>query len=239
MAAARHLSQDGSLASVLFAYVLENTLSDILAQNLFRLSSEQLRELAIDISALPSGFNLGDALVAEKVHRDDILDIAQEAKSRDELIELLLKQAPILQSTRSLAIEIVDGCGGTIEGFLRCANRQHAFYTDWAVRFDLSPEQFEREYNAQFQEVSKNNSVMRQFTPALSRLRWAEAYCQTRRALLRAAIAVRLDGPNTLDRHPDPYDGKPFSYSPAEKGFRLSSQLAENGSPLSLAVTTP
>jgi hypothetical protein len=45
MAAARHLSQDGSLASVLFAYKLENTLSVILAQNLFRLSEAQLKVL--------------------------------------------------------------------------------------------------------------------------------------------------------------------------------------------------
>jgi hypothetical protein len=239
MAAARHLSQDGSLASVLFAYKLENALSVILVQNLFRLSEAQLKVLTSKHNALPSGFTLGKALSAEKVQRNDLLDIAQDAKNREELIKLLLERAPILQSKMSLAIEIVQGCGDTVEGFLKCVKRQQAFYGEWVTKFDLPPEQFERDYKTQLQEVSKANSVMRQFTPALPRFRWTEAYCQTRRALLQAAIAVRLDGPSALDRHADPYDGKPFSYSPLDKGFRLSSQLAENGSLLSLAVTTP
>lgn len=239
MAATRHLSQDGSLASVLFAYKLENTLSVILAQNLFRLSEAQLRVLANKLNALPGGFTLGKALLAEKVQRNDLLEIAQHAKSREELINLLLEGAPILQSNRPLASEIVDGCGGSVEGFLHCVNRQQAFYSEWVSKFDLQPEQFERDYKTQLQEVSKNNSVMRQFTPALPRFRWAEANCQTRRALLQAAIAVQLDGPDALDRRADPYDGKPFSYSPVDNGFRLSSRLVDNGSPLSLAVTTP
>lgn len=236
MAAARHLSVDGSLASVLIAYKLENMLSGVLAQNLFQLSPAQLRELAINLDSLPSGFSLSDAFFAEKVHRNEILDIAQEARNREQLIELLLKRVPILQSNRALAIEIVDGCGGTTEGFLNCVERQQSFYNEWATRFNLSPEKFEREYEGQIQEVSKDNVVVRQFTPALPRLRWAEAYCQTRRALLQAAIAVRLNGPKSLGQHPDPYDSKPFSYFPGDDGFRLESRLTDNGVPLSLSI---
>lgn len=239
MAAARHLSLDGSLASVLFAYKLENALSVILAQNLFRLSEAQSKGLTTKLDALPSGFTLGKALSEEKVQRNSLLQIAQNAKSREGLINLLLERAPILQSNKSRAIEIIDGCGGTVEGFLHCVNRQQAFFSEWVKKFDLPPEQFERDYKTQLQEVSKDNSVMRQFTPALPRIRWAEAYCQTRRALLRAAIVFRLDGPGALDQHPDPYDSKPFSYSPVDGGFRLSSRLTDNGSPLSLVVTTP
>jgi hypothetical protein len=239
MAAARHLSLDGSLASVLFAYKLENTLSVILAQNLFRLSEAQLKGLVTKLDALPGGFTLAKALSEEKVQRNDLLGIAQDAKSREELVNLLLERAPILQSNKSLAIEIVDGCGGTVEGFLHCVNRQQAFYSEWVTKFDLPPEQFERDYKTRLQEVSKNNSVIRQFTPALPRFRWAEAYCQTRRALLQAVIAFRLHGRGALHQHPDPYDGKPFSYSPVDRGFLLSSRLTDNGSPLSLAVTTP
>jgi hypothetical protein len=239
MAAARHLSVDGSIASVLFAYKLENTLGGVLTQNLFRLSPAQLRELAINLNGLPKGLSLSDGFVVEKVHRNEVLEIAQEARSRDQLIDSLLRQLPTMQSNRALTTEIVDGCGGTVEGFRNCAERQQSFYNEWATRFNLSPEQFEREYEDQIQEVSKDNAVIRQFTPALPRLRWAEAYCQTRRALLQAAIAVRLDGPKSLDQHLDPYDSKPFDYSTVNNGFWLSSRLAENGSPLSLAVTIP
>ncbi len=235
MAAARHLSVDGSLASVLFAYRLENALTGILARNLHRFSAPQLNELASGLDALPSGSSLSTAFESEKVRRNELLDIAQGAKSRDDLIERLLNKAPALKSNRGLAGEIVDGCGGSVKGFVTCANQQQSFYTSWAPRFTLPPEQFEKAYKAEIEELSRANPVIRQFTPALQRFRWAEAYNQTRRALLQAAIAVRLDGARALNQHLDPYDRNPFSYIPVDGGFRLESRLSEGGTPISLS----
>jgi hypothetical protein len=236
MAAARHLSVDGTLASVLFAYKLENAISGILARNLDQFSSTQLNELAIRLDSLPSGSSLGSALEAEKVRRNDLLPIAQGARTRDELIERLLNGIPSLQSNKSLAAEIVDGCGGSVNGFVTCVNQQQSFYTSWAPRFGFSPEQFETEYQGDIAKLSKANPVIRVLTPALPRFRWAEAYCQTRRALLQAAIAVRLNGPTALNRHLDPYDGNPFSYISVDEGFRLESQLKDHGVPLFLTI---
>ncbi len=236
MAAARHLSLDGSLASVLFAYKLENALSGILARNLYRFSPAQLNELASGLDSLPSGSSLAIAFESEKVRRNDLLDIVEGAKSRDELIALLLNKLPILQSNRALAAEIVDGCGGSVTGFVTCANQQHSFYKAWASRFSLPPEQFETVYKAEIEEVSRANPIIQQFTPALPRFRWAEAYIQTRRALLQTAIAVRLDGPSALNRHLDPYDRNPFSYIPVDGSFRLESRLREGGTLISLSI---
>jgi hypothetical protein len=236
MAAARHLSVDGSLASVLFAYRLENTLSGILAQDLYRISPTQLRKLASDLDGLPSGSNLGMAYHDEKVRRNEFFDIGQEARTREDLIRLILKKIPILQSDEQSANAIVEGCGGTIKGFLDCVDQQRAFYTAWDSRFSLPPEQFENTYKAEIEKVSAKNLVIHQFTPNLPRFRWADAYCQTRRALIQAAIAVRLNGPNELNQQPDPYDRKPFTYVPVDNGFRLESRLRENGVPLSLSI---
>src|SRR5216117_3127796 len=127
MAAARHFSVDGSLASVLFAYKLETTVTGVLAQNLLRLSPAQLNELAGGLGALPSGFSLGTAFESEKVRRNDFLAIVQAAKTRDELIEQLLNKVPVLQSNRGLASEIVDGCGGSVKGFVNCVDQQQSF----------------------------------------------------------------------------------------------------------------
>jgi hypothetical protein len=236
MAAARHLSLDGSLASVLFAYKLENALRGILAQNLDRFSPAQLNELASGFDSLPIGSNLATAFQSEKVRRNDFLDIVNGAKSREQLIVLLLSKVPILQSNRALASEIVDGCGGSVSGFAACANEQHSFYEAWVGRFSLPPEEFEKAYKTEIEQASRTNPVIRQFTPALPRFRWAEAYSQTRRALLQAAIAIRLDGPSALDRHLDPYDRSLFSYIPVNGGFRLESHLREGGTPISLSI---
>jgi hypothetical protein len=236
IAAARHLSVDGSLASVLFAYKMENSVTKVLVQNLLRLSSAQLRELASGLNALPRGSNLRTAFESEKLSRNDILASVQGAKTRAELIEQLLRNIPLLESNRGLAAEIVDGCGGSVKGFLNCVDQQHSFYVSWAPRFVLPPEQFEKAYKVEFDELAKSNPVIRQFTPTLPRFRWAEAYEQTRRALLHAAIAVRLDGPKALNLNLDPYDQEPFSYTTLDGGFRLESRLTDDGTPISLSI---
>jgi hypothetical protein len=236
MAAARHLSVDGSLASVLIAYKLENSAAGILAQNLHRLASPQLHELANGLSNLPGGSNLGAALESEKLSRNEFLTLAQNAKTRDELIEQLLQNIPVLQSNRELAAQIIDGCGGSVKGFVNCVDQQRSFYESWAPRFTLPPEQFEKAFKVEFTELSKKNPVVRQFTPALPRFRWVEADQQTRRALLQAAIAVRLEGPEALNQHSDPYDKRPFTYTVVDGGFRLESRLTDDGIPISLLI---
>ena len=239
MAAARHLSTDGSLASVLFAYKLENVITGVLAHNLLRFSTAQLNELASGLGALPSGSNLGAAFEAEKVSRNDLLAIAQGAKSREELVSRLLNKVPMLQSNRGLAGELVDGCGSSVQGFVNCIDQQQSFYTSWAPRFALPPEQFEKTYKAEIEGLARANPVIRQFTPLLPRFRWAEAYNQTRRALFATAIAIRLDGPMALNQHLDPYDKSPFSYILVNGGFRLESRLMDGGIPISLSIVPP
>jgi hypothetical protein len=236
MAAARHLSVDGSLASVLFAYKLENSTIKVLVPNLVRLSPSQLHELASRIDDLPIGSNPGTALTTEKLGRNELLDIARNTKTRDELVEQLLRDIPALGSNRTLAEKIVDGCGASVKGFVNCVDQQHSFYVSWAPRFTLPPDEFEKAYKLEFDELSNNNPVVRQFTPALPRFRWAEAYEQTRRTLLYAAIAVRLDGPEAVNKHLDPFDKKPFNYVAVDGGYRLESRLTEGGIPISLSV---
>jgi hypothetical protein len=236
MAAARHLSVDGSIASVLFANKLENSATGVLVQNLLRLSPTQLQELASGLNALPSGSSLSAAFESEKLNRNELIAVVQNAKNRDELIDHLLHDIPALQSNKELATQIVDGCGGSVKGYVNCVDQQHSFYVSWAPRFKLPPEQFENTYKIEYDELSKTNPVLRQFTPALPRIRWAEAYEQTRRALLHAAIAVQLEGPNALNKQLDPYDKKPFTYTPVDGGFRLESRLTDGGIPISLSI---
>jgi hypothetical protein len=131
----------------------------------------QLNKLATGFDALPGGSSLGSAFEAAKVRRNDLLPIPQGARTRDELMEHLLNGIPFLQSNKALAAEMVDGCGGTVNGFVNCVNQQQSFYTLLAPRFRLSPEQFETEYKAEIAELSKANPVIRVLTPALPRFR--------------------------------------------------------------------
>jgi hypothetical protein len=237
MAAERHLSLDGSLASLLFSYKMEQPLVEILAANLYRLSPAQLKELAGGLQSLPAGSTMAAAFAAEKVRRNERLwDIARGANTRDELIAALQKEIPLLHSDHQAAAQIVDGCGGSVAGFKTCVERESHFDDAWASRFDWPPILFETTYKAEMEDRSKTNPVILQFTPMLPRFRWAEIYNQTHRGLLQAAVDVQLRGPDALSQHPDPHDGAPFSYHSIDGGFRLQSRLSENKVPLSLTV---
>lgn len=237
LAAARHLSTDGTLASVLIGYKLENAIFGVLAGNLYRLSRVQLQQLADRLAALPSGANLATALVTEKVDRkSDFLAIVEGAKSREEVIERLVKGVPALQSNAARAAEVVDGCGASPSGLLHCIAEQQAFYRTMASRFALSPEQFESQFAAESAALSRTNLLIRQFTPNLPRFRWMDAYMQTRRALLVAAIGLEAEGTEVLPRYLDPYDSRAFSYTQLPHGFRLESHLREDGNALSISI---
>jgi len=236
IAGARHLSVDGSLASVLIAHKLEKELTELLAQNLDRFSPDELNQLTTGLDALPRGSNVSRAFETEKLQRNDLLPLAEVANSREGLIEELLKRIPALQSNNALAVEIVDGCGGSVNGFATCVRQQESFYASWAPLFTLPPDQFESRYKSEIEVVSKTNAVIRVFTPNLPRFRWAEAYCETRRALLKVAINIRLNGPNALKQVLDPYDRTLFSYVPVEGGFQLKSHLNDGGTPISLVI---
>ena len=81
MAAARHLSTDGSLASVLLSYGHEAALEKVISAHLTQLPPPQLSALSERLGQLPSGASLADAFRSEKLDRDDLLAISKAAKT--------------------------------------------------------------------------------------------------------------------------------------------------------------
>ena len=236
IAAARHLSLDGTLTSVLISYQLEAQISQVLARNLSRVSRPKLRKLATQLSSLPTGEKMAEALRTEQIDRHPLLTVVHGAASRDDLIAHLSSGVAVLGGDRDRATQVVDGCGASVQGFDDCLAQQRAFYETCLTRFALPPGQFESEYNLQLAKPEANNPVIHFFTPVLPRLRWAEAYSRTRRALLLAAIAVQIDGPAALVRFNDPYQDDLFAYTPLDHGFRLQSELSDEGGPIALSI---
>src|SRR5262249_342944 len=117
IAAARHLSLDGTLASVLFGYKLEADAGAVLAEGLPQIPSSQLTALASRFDSLPVGSTLGKALEQEKLRRNDLREIARKSASGDELVERLVTGVPALRTDRAKAAALVAGCGGTVAGF--------------------------------------------------------------------------------------------------------------------------
>jgi hypothetical protein len=236
LTAARHLTGDGSLASVLFGFRVENQISDVLVNGLPLFSRSQLLDVQRRLTRLPTGSDMQNALQSEKLDHKDLALILSSAKTRQELIQALATGIPTLNGDESKASEIVQQCGGTIQGMEGCIEQQRGFYSRWMPLFRIPPEDFERRYTTDFAKSSARNPVIAMFTPNLSRLRWVQAYQDTRRALLGAAVAVQISGANALADQRDPYDQSSFTYLHLQHGFRIESRLKENGVPLSLTV---
>jgi hypothetical protein len=238
VSAPRHLSTDGSIASVLFAYNAENAIVSILTQNLGRFSRAEVRGLKQQLKLLPSGASLLEAVESEKLRRNDLRFLMRRVRTREQLIGRLVASVPFIEGNAALATQIVDACGGSVRGFSTCLDAQQAFYRKWISQFSLAPDQFEKECIVSWEHSSNANSVVRHFTPDHARLRRIEAQQMTRRALLNAVVDVVLSGPGALHRHTDPYDGQPFSYQSDNGGFRVESRLKDEGMRLSVAVKT-
>jgi hypothetical protein len=235
-AAARHLSSDGSIASVLFGYAIEREITSVVQEVIPALSRSELQELQAGLSHLPSGSGMQNAFIAEKLNRNDILTIARSSKSRDDLIQRLIENVPALEGDKHKATLIVDGCGASVSGFEECARKEAELIRRWTAQFSLNPLEFETGFDSDFTRESADNPVAAQFTPSMSRMRWAEAYNATRRALVQAAIGVQLSGEPALLTYTDPYTQKSFRYAREGSGFRLDSDLIQDGKPVSLLI---
>ncbi|MBZ5491053.1 MAG: hypothetical protein LAO76_08990 [Acidobacteriia bacterium] len=237
-AAARHLSLDGSIASVLIGYKLEREVTAALQNAIALLTPPELEALESGLAGLPQGSSMQNAITAEKLNRDDLTGIIGDAHTHDELVSRMAAGIPSLANDRAKTQELVDGCGGSLAGVMNCIDKQRAFYEKWMANFGLPPETFQQQFDPDYARASTGNPILERFTPMLSRFRWAEAYNDTRRALLHAAVAVQRDGTKELSRYPDPSNGRPFSYTQLANGFVLESALKENGKPISLSVVS-
>jgi hypothetical protein len=236
-AAARHLSLDGSITSVLIGYKLEREGTAVLQNAIALLTPAELETLKSGLAGLPQGSSMQNAITAEKLKRNDLAGIIGNAHTHDELISRVAG-IPSLANDRAKAQELVDGCGGSLAGVMNCIDKQRAFYEKWISNFGLPPEIFQQQYDPDYASASIGNPILERFTPMLSRFRWAEAYNNTRRALLHATVAVQRDGTKELSHYPNPSNGRPFSYTQLANGFALESLLKENGKPISLSVVS-
>jgi hypothetical protein len=134
------------------------------------------------------------------------------------------------------AFDLLMACGGTADGIVAASEELTPKYRAWLQRFDLPPEEFERQFLHETAALKDRNAVFRMLTPSIPRIQKEEAITKVRRVLLRAAVAVQRDGTTVLTQYLDPYSGKPFLHSAGPRGFKLESRLTVNGQPLQLTT---
>jgi hypothetical protein len=149
----------------------------------------------------------------------------KETKDEQGLVKFLSfiyseQKVDVMAKTR----EFVQQCGGTAEGVAKCCDDARGSYALMAAKLALPPEQFVDEWD-RVEAKHLGNPIFRMLSPAIGKVRWAQARADERRALFEAALDVQLHGQEALKNHPDPVVGGPFEYEAFADGFELRSKL--------------
>jgi hypothetical protein len=238
----RHVSQDGVLILTLHGYAIEHRVGETLALELPRLDDAAVKNLKARLDALPPGGSPAAGMRAEeKACLDWLVRSVKAAKDEDGLLTLLM---PLFLSEkedkggdlRAKARDFLRACGGTAAGILQRAEETRSSYARVAKMFDLPAGQFEKAF-ADEKAKRAGNPVFQVFFPAAEHVRRSQERAAVRRALLAAALAVRLNGRAALKRHPDPVVGGAFDYVAFAGGFELRSNFkGQDGHPVTLTV---
>jgi len=97
-----------------------------------------------------------------------------------------------------------------------------------------------KEYDAKYPEFVKRAEatwpVAKLLLPAMHKVVMADRRIDARMSMLIAGIAVVESGPKKLADIKDPFGDGPFKYKKLDEGFELSSNLQEEGKPVTLAI---
>ena len=243
MTLGRQISMDGSLIGVLVRYNIEARTTDALALHLPKLDPGTTKDMKKRLDALPPGGSPAAGLRAcEEKTLEWFIHKVKSTKDKESLLVLLVPLARLSSEPEGKARDATEGgrallkeCGGTAAGVLKFAEETRPSYALMAKNMALPLAQFEKEFERETTRQA-GNPVYKVFFPGLDKVRRAQARADVRRALLSAAFAVRLDGPDALKNHPDPVAGGLFEYSKFAGGFELISKFKQDDKPIILNV---
>jgi hypothetical protein len=226
MILSRHITLDGVNIMLVWGYSIENRASQTLALYLPKLNAGMIKDLKTRLDALPRSESLTEALrLEEKTVEISVVRKVKEARDKESLLATLSRT---LESEGRIRAEkgraFLEECGGTAQGVIGYAEEMLESYERMAKNQHLPVDQFVQAWEA---EVAKQagNPVFKELAAFFPKMRWFTARAELRRALLSAALAVQLDGPDALKNRPDPLTGGPFDYVAFEGGFELRSKF--------------
>jgi hypothetical protein len=234
MTLARHSAKPLVLISLLVDYAIEAQVIDVAAGHLKTLGPADLKRLSERIEKLPAAGTVGESMLGEKdVYLEWFIRTLSQPGGKDVVLRM--------------HSHIQDGTMKAVEALPEDQLRQGAI--ELRPVYDRLAELAKRPL-AEVEKSAKNllpdanlhgpaRVLGELLLPAVQAGRQAEDQHLTRLALLKAAIAVCLDGQPALSApaHKDPVTGLPFQYEKTPDGFRLQSKtLAPDGKPIALNI---
>jgi hypothetical protein len=236
---ARHCGP-GTMIAMLVQNAIERIAIDTLASQLPRLDAATLATLPARLDKLPAPTRVRQTLTDEKRFflpwlKAKVGDGRDDAW-RKEFLGLITPEGRN-EADKKLAQRMRNTIT-TISGadMVKALDRLDTTFDEAAKLLELPPDQFAAKWPAFRAAAEASNPVAEWILPSLGTVVTSDGWHETKRVLLRAAIAVAQSGPGALKNHPDPFGHGLFEYKALPQGFELMSKFVMDGQPATLTV---
>jgi hypothetical protein len=239
MTLARHTGGDRILITLLVDYTLETLAVKVAVADLNRMGPAELRQFAEKFDRLPPIINVSQAVLAERdMFLDPIIKLLSQPGGKEKVFEQfggLPGNDPVTQALRGMSREqLLEGVIGV-----------RPYYDKLAKLMEQGHSQMKKNEETVAKWLADPNlkeptrTMAKMVLPGIAALK-AEVRYKLSLALLRAAIAVQLEGPEALSNpaYHDPFANAPFQYEKLTGGFRLQSKTPNPVTNKPLALET-
>jgi hypothetical protein len=234
---ARYAGRGPTVVCTLVQFGMEREAIECLASGLDKLDDNSLKHLSERLDQLPWTGTLAESVEGEKqifvnwlIKR--VRDVAENSD-----------WSPVFSFLRGDdahfdGAALVRSAGGTSDAVVHQLQLLSSFYDEMAKLISSHPSQDEfRQKDAELIRQFSTNPFAKILLPALDRTYDLQAANLTRMILLKAAIAVKENGPEALKDFQDPIGHQPLLYHARPGGgFTLSSKVTDRNQPVALTV---
>jgi hypothetical protein len=217
----------------------EGLVNEFVARNFYRFSPPALLSFQKQVDAAPARPTVKKSMTIEQAAFLDWyigkLEGIRATHPKDES-EALGKARELLVATFQIDSakldRLVANAGNTMAGLIDSFQQLKPIYESIQKAADAPPEKLE-ETAASLKDLIDNhpNEIARLIVPNIEKARKTEMAAIARAAMIRAAIALRLEGDTAFQKIRDPFGDGPFTLRrlPAgagEQGFELDSRVS-------------
>lgn len=231
IAMARQVGADRTMVSMLVSYMIEEMVVDAVAPYLPLVDAPYDHAVAM-FQSLPPGAQVSQGVLAEKQMGAWIANELQAAEEKQPGAWRDTWKAMILGAESTDPIADLQ----TFDEVIEVLNNFQGLYDELAQLTELPPQEFDAKYPEFLARAKAVNPIAKILLPAMDKVMTAQRHSAARMAMLLAAIAVIEGGPEKLAAIQDPFGDGPFVYRKLDDGFELSSQLEQDGKPVTLTV---
>lgn len=244
----RNVSQDKITISGLVQFAMEAIVYNAVAENFGQFTPSSLKQLVDGINQAPARGSMAACIQTERQTFHDwflnkINDLQKANPGNDDKVMAIIHQFLNEDQDKSETNQwanVVKASGGTSEGLKKLIRETEPFYARLGNIMALPVQDYEiqmKQFNTDVQQ--SQNPVVRWIFAAFEKCRNREFRIQVYEAMVKAAIACKLQGESGLQSVIDPYSKAPFAFQRfvfegVDRGFQLKSTFIYDKSEFAL-----